>query len=186
MKIEDVRVFRVSGTYTGPEFPPGSRQSQPRDIYPEFNAIERGSGRRDRISAKYLEIVSDEGVSGIFGPIEDPQIFVILKQLRPFLIGRDPLANELLLDQMIRLDRHGRSGMFMTGVSPVDCALWDLKGKVFDQPSSWWSYSSCGSRIRKYAGLLDRTRSCRCCCCRIPGERVYGPKVVLPSWTRGR
>ena len=46
------------------------------------------------------------------------------------LLGRDPLATELVYDQMIRLNRHGRSGLFMTGVSPVDCALWDLKGKL--------------------------------------------------------
>jgi L-rhamnonate dehydratase len=54
--------------------------------------------------------------------------------LRPFLLGRDPLATELLLDQMIRLHRHGRSGLFMTAISAVDCALWDLKGKAWGQP----------------------------------------------------
>ena len=59
---------------------------------------------------------------------------MILKQLRSFLIGRDALATELLLDQMIRLDRHGRTGQFMTGVSPVNCALWDLTGKALGQP----------------------------------------------------
>ena len=35
---------------------------------------------------------------------------------------------------MMRMNRHGRSGIFMTGVSVVDCALWDLKGKAWDQP----------------------------------------------------
>jgi L-alanine-DL-glutamate epimerase-like enolase superfamily enzyme len=84
--------------------------------------------------AIYVEIRTDEGVSGLFGPIDESQAFVIQRWLRSFLIGRDPLANELLLDQMLRLDRHGRSGPFMTGVSPVDCALWDLKGKAWDQP----------------------------------------------------
>jgi len=32
------------------------------------------------------------------------------------------------------MNRHGRSGMFMTAVSAIDCALWDLKGKVLGQP----------------------------------------------------
>src|SRR5690606_37916635 len=54
--------------------------------------------------------------------------------LRPVLIGRDPLATELLYDQMIRMDRHGRSGMFMTAASAVDNALWALKGKAWGQP----------------------------------------------------
>ena len=60
--------------------------------------------------------------------------YIIDTFLTPFLIGRDPLATELLHDQMLRLNRHGRSGIFMTGVSPVDCALWDLKGKAWGQP----------------------------------------------------
>jgi L-rhamnonate dehydratase len=134
MKITDIIVSRVSGKWTGPDFPSGSRQSRPLDIYPEFNAREGGGGgKRERISALYLEIKTDEGISGLFGPIQEPQAFVILKQLKSHLIGRDPLATELLLDQMIRLDRHGRTGQIMTGISPVDCALWDLKGKVLGQ-----------------------------------------------------
>ena len=35
---------------------------------------------------------------------------------------------------MLRLHRHGRSGLFVTGVSAIDCALWDLKGKAWSQP----------------------------------------------------
>ena len=133
MEIQDVVVFRVSGKWPGSAFPPGSRQTRPLDIYPEFNEAASGGGKRDRISALYLEIQTDEGVSGLFGPIQEPQAYVILKQLKAYLIGRDPLATELLLDQMIRLDRHGRTGQFMTGVSPVNCALWDLKAKALGQ-----------------------------------------------------
>ena len=35
---------------------------------------------------------------------------------------------------MARMDRHGRSGLFMTAISAIDCALWDLKAKVLDLP----------------------------------------------------
>ena len=137
MKITDVSLFQVSGRYTGPVFPPGDRQAKPLDIYPEFNQLpraERVSEDAPTMRAIYVEVQTDEGVSGLFGPIEEYQALVIQRSLRPFLIGRDPLANELLLDQMLRLDRHGRSGWFMTGVSPVDCAMWDLKGKAWGQP----------------------------------------------------
>jgi L-rhamnonate dehydratase len=136
MKIEDTILFRVRGSWQSPDFPPGHRQSQAMDIYPEVSAaswMERPEGPRP-ISAIYVEITTDVGVSGLFGPIDDYQAYVIRTFLRPFLLGKDPLATELLYDQMIRLHRHGRSGMFMTGVSPVDCALWDLKGKAWGQP----------------------------------------------------
>lgn len=134
MKISDVRIFRVEGQWPGGAFEPGSRQAQQLDVYPEFNADRSGSDGPRTTRALYVQIDTDEGLSGLFGPIQNDQAFVIHTMLRSFLIGRDPLATELLLDQMLRMNRHGRSGLFMTGLSPVDCALWDLKGKVWRQP----------------------------------------------------
>ncbi len=136
MKITDVVLFKVHGTWESPEFPPGNRQSQAVDIYPEFNARgwSTGPGGSQPVSEIYVEIQTDEGISGLFGPIDSYQADVIRTFLRSYLIGRDPLATELLHDQMLRLNRHGRSGIFMTGLSPVDCALWDLKGKAWGQP----------------------------------------------------
>ncbi|MFN8489511.1 MAG: enolase C-terminal domain-like protein [Caldilineaceae bacterium] len=136
MKITDVTLTELHGRWNGPLFPPGMRQSQPLDVYPEFNQRPAPAGYEtgDPIHGLYLEIHTDEGVSGMFGSLEEWQTFHIYKTLRPFLIGRDPLATEVLLDQMIRMDRHGRSGLFMTAVSAVDIALWDLKGKAWNQP----------------------------------------------------
>jgi len=135
MKITDVALFRVHGHYSGPTFPPGHRQARQIDIYPEFNTGSVNSPQAGAaLHSLYVEIQTDEGLTGLFGPIEDWQGFHIQHSLRSFLIGRDPLATELLYDQMIRLDRHGRSGFFMTAVSVVDCALWDLKGKAWNQP----------------------------------------------------
>ncbi len=137
MKITDVVLFKVTGHQSPLPFPPGDRPARLLDVYPEFNAPSPPPARPDgprTLSAIYVEIQTDEGVSGLFGPLQEAQAYVIQRSLRPHLLGRDPLANELLLDQMLRLDRHGRSGLFMTGVSPVDCALWDLKGKAWGQP----------------------------------------------------
>jgi len=137
MKIRDVVLLEIRGRGDPGSFPVGDRQANQLDIYPEFNAQDwtkkRVEGVRE-LRAVYVEIQTDAGPAGIFGPIEEEQAFVIHRFLRPFLIGRDPLATEALYDQMLRLNRHGRSGMFMTGVSPVDCALWDLKGKAWEQP----------------------------------------------------
>jgi len=130
-------LFQVASRWSGPGFPPGDRQAQALDLYPEFNRRAPGSppsGDTQELRAIYVEVQTDAALSGLFGPIQDFQAFVIRTALRPFLIGRDPLATETLHDQMLRLDRHGRSGMFMTGISAVDCALWDLKGKAWGQP----------------------------------------------------
>lgn len=160
MKITDVSLFKVRGTYDGPYFPPGDRQVQALDLYPEFDheiRARRRSEGPDTITEIYAEILTDEDITGIFGPIEDYQAFIIHKFLRPFLIGRDPLATELLYDQMIRMHRHGRSGMFMTGVSVVDCALWDLKGKAWGQPIYRLLGGPTRPTVPAYASMLGYT-----------------------------
>jgi L-alanine-DL-glutamate epimerase-like enolase superfamily enzyme len=137
MKISKITIFEIRGHREVPPYPPGDRQAQMLDLYPEFNAQDWSQSRpggMHEARALYVEIHADAGVSGLFGPIEEEQAFIIRKFLRLFLLGRDPLATELLYDQMIRLHRHGRSGLFMTGVSALDCALWDLKGKAWGQP----------------------------------------------------
>ncbi len=137
MRIEDVRILRVQGAYAGPEFPAGDRQAQQLDIYPEFNRLRpsaSSSSAAQALEALYVEIQTDTDGVGLFGPIQDFQVSVIQQSLRSFLLRRDPQATELLHDQMLRMDRHGRSGLFMTAVSAVDCALWDLKGKLWDRP----------------------------------------------------
>src|SRR5262245_6727464 len=115
MQITDVLLFQVHGAYSGPTFPPGDRQAQALDRYPEFNRPHTSTPPATiphPIHAIYVEIQAGAQLSGLFGPIEMTQAYVIGQTLRPFLLGRDPLATELLLDQMLRLDRHGRSGLF--------------------------------------------------------------------------
>lgn len=155
MQITDIALFRVHGRYDGPIFPPGERQARAIDLYPELNTpggapIQPGAPLR----ALYVEVQTDEGVSGLFGPIEDWQAFHIQHTLRPFLLGRDPLAGELLYDQMIRLDRHGRSGIFMTAISALDCALWDLRGKAWGQPVYRLLGGPTRAAIPAYASML--------------------------------
>lgn len=157
MKIAQVDLFEVRGTGDLNSWPEGHRQAHMLDIYPEFNA---GDWARERprgpqtVRAAYVEIQTNEGISGLFGPIDEHQVFVIQAYLRPFLLDRDPLAIEALHDQMLRLNRHGRTGLFMTGVSAIDCALWDLKGKTWNQPI----YRLLGGPVRPtvpaYASML--------------------------------
>ncbi|MQG42909.1 MAG: mandelate racemase/muconate lactonizing protein, partial [SAR202 cluster bacterium] len=79
---------------------------------------------------------------------------IIEKSLSSILIGKDPLAIELLWDQMHRLSVHGRQGITMMAISAIDCALWDLKGKYFNTPV----YKILGGPTRKkipaYASML--------------------------------
>ncbi len=59
----------------------------------------------------------------------------ILKSLGPKLIGRSPIETEAYYDDMVAYMRGvGRKGLAFCGLSVLDIALWDIKGKMFGLP----------------------------------------------------
>ncbi len=124
----------VDGTYLE------DRLVRPVDIYEEYRTAQWGYSaqqidkNRFRLVQCFLEIITDDGLIGTAGPVWSDPARLILTQLAPALIGRDPLASELIWDQLHRLQVHGRQGDAMLALSAVDCALWDLKGKYFGEP----------------------------------------------------
>jgi L-alanine-DL-glutamate epimerase-like enolase superfamily enzyme len=139
MKITDVRLLQVRGTMEFPGEFWEERLVRPIDVYPEHKAegpawLEKLDEGKYRMESSFLEIVTDDGVSGIGGPITLEYAFVVDTQLKALLLGADPLAHELLWDKMYRHAVHGRKGSTMMAISAVDCALWDLKGRALNAP----------------------------------------------------
>jgi L-alanine-DL-glutamate epimerase-like enolase superfamily enzyme len=132
MRIDRVRCFQVSGPAS--IAPSEERQVGMLDIYPEFAARPPGRNTTTRLTSTFLQIDTDEGVSGLFGDIFEETAPIILKKLAPHLVGQDPLALERIWDVLYRQDRHARKGHEMMAISAVDCALWDLRGKMFNLP----------------------------------------------------
>lgn len=156
LRISDIVVYEVTGRYAGLEFSAGHRQARQIDVYPEFNRLEGISlpSAGQPVTGYYVEVRTDEGVSGKYGPIYEQQAFFILYELRPILLGQDALAIEQRSDQMLRLDRHGRSGAQITASSAVDCALWDLKGKAWGLPVYRLLGGPTRERVPVYASML--------------------------------
>ena len=140
MKIRAVRVREVEGVMPtdGPFWE--ERLLRPIDIYPDYRTEmppwggEQVDDKHFRLKQWFVQIEADDGSHGIAGPIWPDAARLVLTQLKPIVMGKDPLATELLWDQMHRLQVHGRQGDAMIALSAVDCALWDLKGKVLGQP----------------------------------------------------
>lgn len=115
------------------------RLIRPTDIYPEYRqqgpeVLPRLDDGSYRIDTYFVELESDEGVVGRGGPITRDQAFIIDTDLRPHLMGADPLAHERVWDTLYRASVHGRKGATMMAISAVDCAVWDLKGRYFKTP----------------------------------------------------
>ena len=139
MKITSLKIRQLNGTMEHPDPFWEERLIRPVDIYPAFReqgadyTTSLGDGKY-RMQSNFLEINTDEGITGLTGPFSDLEAFIIDTRYRGLLEGADPLAGELLWDQMYRLAIHGRKGETMMAISVIDCGLWDIRGKNAGQP----------------------------------------------------
>jgi L-alanine-DL-glutamate epimerase-like enolase superfamily enzyme len=120
MKITDIRTIPLS-----------FRASNPCMSAASFNAAR---------NALIVEIETDSGLTGIAeagaagGPLVSTAT-VIEQELKPLLIGQDPLMIERLWQLMFaRTRQHGRRGIVMHAISGIDIALWDIAGKAAGLP----------------------------------------------------
>ncbi len=139
MKITDIRLLQLEGTMEHEGEFWEERLVRPIDIYPEYRAqgahySSQSDEGRYPIQAVFVELVTDEGVSGIAGPISSNEAFFIERNLKHIVIGEDASAHEQIWDKLYRHAVHGRKGIVMQAISAIDCALWDLKGKWLGVP----------------------------------------------------
>lgn len=138
LKIAAVEIWQVRGhrdTLPGID---QQYQANPLHIYDELRPAPyrdnpNPTPRNVAASALYLKIKTDSA-EGFYGPIDKEVAIVVDQQLRPFLMGKDALAQEKLWDQLYRSNRHARRGHFLMAISAVDNTLWDLRGRYFKTP----------------------------------------------------
>jgi L-rhamnonate dehydratase len=139
LSIAAVELFRVEGKYQATAGINGQHQVQPLHLYDDLRPKPYKDSTTPmpatrNITAIYLRIKTDQGVEGLYGPIDKEAAIVVDQQLKNFLKGKDPLAGETLWDQLYRLNRHARASHFMMAISAIDNALWDLRGRFFNAP----------------------------------------------------
>jgi L-rhamnonate dehydratase len=91
-----------------------------------------------RSSVRLVKIKTDEGIIGVSqigGFMSSATEAFIKEDLVPFLKGRDPLETERLMHQMLwKFNSRAHEGVWNFGVSAIDIALWDIKGKYYNAP----------------------------------------------------
>jgi len=101
----------------------------------------------------YLKLHSDAGIAGLYGPIDNEAALFVDQFFKRSLIGLDPFAGEAFWDRMFRANRHSRGSHYLMGLSAVDNALWDLRGRLLGLPV----YRLLGGerdKVRAYASCL--------------------------------
>jgi L-alanine-DL-glutamate epimerase-like enolase superfamily enzyme len=111
VKIRDIEVFQVQWA---PEDKPAQRSA-------------------------WVRIHCDDGSSGIgeASPMQGglASLGIVKHNLAPALIGKDPLDHAVLQDSLLHtFVKLGPEGALTGALAALDIALWDLKGKLFNQP----------------------------------------------------
>lgn len=93
------------------------------------------SGAKGR-SQLFVHIHTDEGPIGLgMAPGQRAIREVIHQNLSGVLVGQDPFMIEKLWQDMFwRVRGFGRKGIAFQAIAAIDIALWDLKGKILNQP----------------------------------------------------
>jgi L-rhamnonate dehydratase len=158
LKIEAVEVWQFHGMRPTVRGVDSQYQANPLYIYdelrpPPYQDNPNASPSQAPVSAFYVRIKTDSA-EGFYGPIEKEAAIVVDEQLKPFLIGKDALAQEKLWDQMYRSNRHSRRGHFLMAISAVDNTLWDLRGRYFKTPVYRLLGGPSRSTVEAYASCL--------------------------------
>lgn len=110
----------------------------------------------------FLRINTDEGISG-YGEIglaySDAiyAAFGICRDLAQIIIGKDPMMIEGIWDLLHRSTFWGQGGgmVIFAGMSAIDIALWDIKGKALNTPVYQLLGGKTNNRLRTYASQIQ-------------------------------
>ncbi len=146
MKIKDVRIKEVTAvvadSFNGYQYAKqGERMVHPADIHYAFtnqsNVIHCMPDRDEtrKLTQSFVEVVTDEGITGIYGAIGNAAVLRYVKELYgPVVIGLDPMAHERIWDIMFRTSPRAYAGEALFALSAIDNAIWDIKCKALGVP----------------------------------------------------
>ncbi len=131
-----------------------------------------GDGTQDVL---IVRVHTDEGITGIGechtspwalkAVIEAPMSAYAARGLKDIVVGQNPLEMGRIWERMYQLSMvYGRRGLVMHAMSAVDIALWDIAGKVYDQPIHRLLGGAFRSAVPAYASTLaapDRSETLR-------------------------
>lgn len=107
-------------------------------------------------------IYTDEGIYGdgeaalAYGEAQFAA-FGMLQNFAKLIIGMNPLDHEIIWDKLYRSTFWGQNGgpVIFSGISAIDIALWDIKGKYYNAPLYQLLGGKRRSKLRTYASQLQ-------------------------------
>ncbi|MEE2659807.1 MAG: galactonate dehydratase [Candidatus Latescibacterota bacterium] len=108
----------------------------------------------------FVKVETDEDIYGVgeFGITWREQAGVgAVEHLKQHLLGQDPLNTEFLWQLMFRGDFFPGGRIGAAAISAIDIALWDIKGKAWNQPVHMLLGGQMRERVVCYKGMGGNT-----------------------------
>ena len=107
-------------------------------------------------------IYTDEGIYGdgeaalAYGEAQSAA-FGIVQNFAKLIIGMNPLDHEIVWDKLYRSTFWGQNGgpVIFAGISAIDIALWDIKGKYYKAPVYQLLGGKTNHKLRAYASQIQ-------------------------------
>ncbi len=141
MKIKSVEALRLTVPQQAAITPPrrqgwhiDAEVANPMSRYPKVKA--HRSKWLPKWENVWCKVTAEDGTFGL-GMTSNGRVAaaIIEDHLGPQLLGEDCLATERIADMLFRMTKpYGSTGLASYAVSAVDLALWDLRGKLMQQP----------------------------------------------------
>lgn len=143
-RIKDMRVYVVEpSSEAGTYFQQGKSEhwlvdnliANPMSGHAPYRS-RRSSWGINALDSIVVELETESGKTGVAtGSGGVPAAWIIANHFSRFIVGQDARNINLIWDQMYRSSLpYGRKGIPILAISAVDLALWDLNGKVRDEP----------------------------------------------------
>lgn len=132
--------------------------STPMSKYPEYRQSRRSFGI-NVLGTLVVEIEASDGTVGFAVTTGgEPAAYIVEKHLARFLEGARVTDIEKIWDQMYQSTLYyGRKGLVINTISGVDLALWDLLGKIRQEPVHQLLGGAVRDELQFYATGAART-----------------------------
>ncbi|KAK0252840.1 hypothetical protein LTR91_024274 [Friedmanniomyces endolithicus] len=142
-KIKEIKTFIIQGVGSGGDYHNvkgghwliDSKIATPMSGYEDYRKS-RTSWGINVLGSFCVELEATDGTKGFAtgfgGP---PACWLVAEHFKRFLIGADPRDTNNLFEQMYRASMfYGRKGLPVAVISVIDLAIWDLLGKIRNEP----------------------------------------------------
>lgn len=108
----------------------------------------------------FLKIETDEGISGWGEPLVEGRASTVkaaVLEWKKALLGRDPLKVEEIWQTMYRGAFYRGGAVMMSTMAGIDQALWDIRGKYYNQPVHALINGGVKEKVKVYRSICDGT-----------------------------